>query len=82
MVKVVKYRLKRIPPRLHKDEVYCDVCEGAGYTKDVKEDSTIIEDCPHCLGEGKFEDWVKGMIGKDDGKPRRITKCYRKVQPE
>ena len=79
MVKVVKYRLKRIPPRLHKDEVYCDICEGGGILRDVKEDSVTVGTCPHCLGEGKFQDWVKGMIGKEDGKPRRITKRYKKI---
>jgi len=79
MVKVVKYRLKRIPPRLEKDEVYCDVCDGVGHTRDAKEDSVTVATCPHCLGDGKFQDWVKGMIGKEDGKPRRITKRYKKI---
>jgi len=82
MVKKVTYRVKRIRPCLKEGEVFCSICDGDGILKEITEDSVTVGTCPHCLGEGKFQDWVKGMMGKDDGKPRRITKHYRKVQPE
>lgn len=82
MVKKETYRLQRIKPRLNKDEVFCSLCNGNGILRDVTDSSVTIGTCPHCLGEGKFQDWVKDMIGKDDGKPRRITKRYRKIRPK
>jgi len=92
MVKVKKYRVKRIRPRLEIGEVFCDHCDGSGLVKEkqfrspltdglckfIEEDCYIVDkQCPTCKGEGKL-DWVENVVGKHDSdKPRRVKKRFK-----
>jgi len=56
---------------LSEGEEYCEYCNGTGSYKDY-------DNCPKCLGTGKF-DWIEKVIGK---KERKSTSYLNQINVE